>query len=439
MYSLFATSEANPRMKEFSMLLCAVVTWTNGLYARIPQYAIVDFVLSTLTVFHIFVAFSFVSVADAFYKKPLMSLHRSIAKVFYDIPCFVPLVTLALTYMAAILCWKAYQTPEDSASAFRAMVSVHTWVCSIFLQKTSRSLVKMGVDFSLNAEREVERHDIKAWRAPPKWTGKMFAPLNWLLRPELVNTENIPTDNPGLYVMNHATMGLEMIPFVGTVYTAKDVFLRGLGDNIHFGSLVGEFIRYFGSVNGTRANVDALMENKDNVLVYPGGGHEILKPCAVPNYTLMWRQRLGFARLAIKHGYPIVPCCSVGTEDMLDRLFDIDLGFFRKDQKCPVVFVSPHKLQKVYFWFGEPIPTTQYNGDWKNDEFAKEVRVKAKAAVEAGIRELQQRQATDPNRFLFAHMVNATKGAISSLLSPSLKEATETQKVEPAPSPKKLD
>jgi len=421
-------------------MILSFYTWASGLYAIIPKFAIVDLILSLLTLLHLFVAFCFASVADAVYKKPLMKLHCSFTKFFYDIPLCVPAFGLGLTLITAQLTWRAYCNPENTAVTLRAVVSIYTWVCSIFLQKLSFTLVKMGVNHTLSVEQEVERHDIRNWKAPPKWTiSCIAAPLMWIMRPEVIGGENIPTDHPGLYVMNHGLLGLEMAPFIATVYHLKDVFLRGLSDNIHFGHLHGEFIRYFGGVNGTRDNVDTLMENKYNVLVYPGGGHEVMKPCAVPKYTLMWKQRVGFARMAIKHGYPIVPCASVGTEDMMDKLFDVNLEFARKGLKCPGVVILPHKLQKVYFWFGEPIPTAQYNGDWQNDDYAKEVRDKAKASVEAGIRELQDRQTNDPNRFLFRHMANAMVQFCMDPFAGSDSASFERANKEPLDAPKKLD
>lgn len=113
----------------------------------------------------------------------------------------------------------------------------------------------------------------------------------------------------------------------------------------------------------------------------------------------MWKGRLGFARMAIKHKYPIIPCAAVGTEDMLETIMDIPIEFARKGQYIPIAFPNG-KVQKVYFWFGEPITTSEYNGDYQKTEYAREVRDKVKAAVEAGMKQLQERQETDPDRYL---------------------------------------
>jgi 1-acyl-sn-glycerol-3-phosphate acyltransferase len=395
-------------------MILSTYVWASGLYVSIPQYAFLDTILALWTLLHIFVAASYIAVSDAFYKATLLKLHYNVMKPIVGTPMLVAMANAISTVGTAYLCYYAWNHDEENKATLRAVFAVHTWVASILLQKMSVSLVKLGVDYILDMEKEIEKHDIKTWQTPPSWTILMGVPYDLILRPHIYGSKNVPTDSPGLYVMNHALFGLEMAPFVANVYKSTNVFLRGLSDHFHFGQLHGEFIRYFGGVDGTRDNVDCLMENKHNVLVYPGGGNEILKPCTVPKYSLMWKQRTGFARMAIKHGYPIIPCCSVGTEDMIDRLFDIDLGFFRRGMKVPVIApILPHRLQKVYFWVGEPIPTVQYKGEWTNDEYANEVRDNVKAAIEAGIKEMQIVQAKDPNRYLIYHVGNIIIGLFS--------------------------
>jgi 1-acyl-sn-glycerol-3-phosphate acyltransferase len=421
-------------------MILSTYVWATGLFASIPQYAFLDTMLSLWTLLHIFVAASYISTSDAFYKEALLKLHYKIMKPIVQTPMLVAIGNTISTVGTAYLCYYAYNHDEESKATLRAVFAVHTWVASILLQKMSVGLVKLGVDYILNMEKEIEKHDIKTWQAPPSWPSVLIAPFDLILRPHVYGSKNIPTDSPGLYVMNHALFGLEMAPFVATVYKTTHVFLRGLSDHFHFGQLHGEIIRYFGGVNGTRENVDCLMESKHNILVYPGGGHEIAKPCSVPKYSLMWKQRTGFARMAIKHGYPIIPCCSVGTEDMMDRLFDIDLGFFRKGMSVPVIApIMPHRLQKVYFWVGEPIPTAQYKGEWENDAYATEVRDKVKAAVEAGIKEMKEVQAKDPNRYLINHVGNVIIGIFSGS-STKVKTVEESETCsEPLPESKKAD
>ncbi len=58
-------------------------------------------------------------------------------------------------------------------------------------------------------------------------------------------------------------------------------------------------------------------------MVFPGGGREVNKR-KNERYKLVWKNRLGFARLAIQHAYPIVPFASVGAEHGIDIVLDTD-------------------------------------------------------------------------------------------------------------------
>jgi Diacylglycerol acyltransferase len=76
-----------------------------------------------------------------------------------------------------------------------------------------------------------------------------------------------------------------------------------------------------GMVRGTRDNVRALMRDRQTILVIPGGSGEVNKRRG-QQYQLLWRERIGFARLAIEHRYSIVPFAAVGVDDMLDVIVD---------------------------------------------------------------------------------------------------------------------
>jgi len=62
------------------------------------------------------------------------------------------------------------------------------------------------------------------------------------------------------------------------------------------------------------------MGERATVLVFPGGAPEVNKRRG-EKYQLMWKERIGFARLAIQYSYPIVPFAAVGAEESChDRL-----------------------------------------------------------------------------------------------------------------------
>ena len=53
---------------------------------------------------------------------------------------------------------------------------------------------------------------------------------------------------------------------INTLYQKKNIFVRGLADHFHFATPNGPILRAMGAVDGTRQNVDALMEAGHDVL-----------------------------------------------------------------------------------------------------------------------------------------------------------------------------
>jgi 1-acyl-sn-glycerol-3-phosphate acyltransferase len=366
----------------------------------------IDSFLAVSNFLHMIAFLSIILPVDSLFKKPILKLNHWFALKLIDnnvrtvVKCTTIIALFTIIIYYGIQPWSKGELDEEGI--LRAAIALYTLLSALLLQKTSDSLAAIGTDRVVEIEQEIERANMVRFQPPSKnFMKTLLAPQNTILPSDWTGLDNVSKDTPALYVMNHSLYGLDMSSFVSGLYLEKDVYVRGLADHFHFCSPHGSVFKSFGAVDGTRDNVDCLMDAKQNVLVYPGGGQEVLKNSSVPKYSLLWKERLGFARMAIKHGYPIVPCASVGVEDMIDILGDINLESFRKGQFLPIPGpLNPTRLQKLYFWVGEPIPTAQYKGDWKNDTFAREVRDQTKAAVEKAIQSLQEKQQTDPDRFL---------------------------------------
>jgi 1-acyl-sn-glycerol-3-phosphate acyltransferase len=152
------------------------------------------------------------------------------------------------------------------------------------------------------------------------------------------------------------------------------------------------------------------MRRGETLLVFPGGGREVAKRKG-EKYRLLWGARSGFARLAVAHGYPIVPFATVGAEDALDIVVDTDhpllapaRRLFGKISGSPDLFpvvrgLGPTPIprpERQYYWFGEPIDTTGIAAT--DDTGTARVRDATRAAVEQGIAFLIERRRTDPHR-----------------------------------------
>ena len=208
------------------------------------------------------------------------------------------------------------------------------------------------------------------------------------------------------------------------LHERSGVLVRPLGDHVHFQvPLWRDLLVRFGTVDGTRENCEALMRAGESILVFPGGAREVFKHKG-EQYHLIWKNRTGFAALAIRHGYPIVPVAAVGAEECYDILVDSDemrhspLGPVlewltpRADELPPVVAgIGPlPRPQRFYFRFAAPIETRRWAGRAHNQSACLELRADVARAIERGIKLLQRERRRDPEATLTARLMRQLAG-----------------------------
>ena len=144
-----------------------------------------------------------------------------------------------------------------------------------------------------------------------------------------------------------------------------------------------------GSVVGTPHNCAQLLEHDEAVMVFPEGARGFVKP-----YTERYRlQRfgLGFVRLALETGTPIVPIGIVGSEEQSPGLADVKwLGRLIDSPAFPITLTFPWLGPlgflplpvKFRIRFGAPL---HFEGDAHDDDAAIEKHVEV---VKDRIREL---------------------------------------------------
>lgn len=244
---------------------------------------------------------------------------------------------------------------------------------------------------------------------------ELLEPWRKITRPVFVGLHRIPAERPLLFVGNHTLFGMLDVPLLfGELLERHDIFLRALGDHAHFAvPLWGDFLKRFGVVDGNRDNCAALMQAGEAILVFPGGAREVAKRKG-EQYRLIWKDRLGFARMALRHRCTIVPFAAVGADDAFDIVkdagdfFATPIGKLARKLGLREDFVPPitrgfagtplPKPERYYFHVGEPIPTAGYDGR-DDDEPAREVRDRTRGAIEGGIAELLAIRANDPERW----------------------------------------
>lgn len=116
---------------------------------------------------------------------------------------------------------------------------------------------------------------------------------------------------------NHTILGVfDGYPFAIELYLRKGIILRALADSNHYHIPVWkDFItERLGVVEASRDNCRELMKRKQSIMVFPGGTREICKKKG-EKYVLKWQDRKGFVRMAMEHGYDIIPVAAVGAEE----------------------------------------------------------------------------------------------------------------------------
>lgn len=229
--------------------------------------------------------------------------------------------------------------------------------------------------------------------------------------------ENLPRDGRFLLVGNHTTAGwAEIVLTPYFVHRELGVRVRGLATRqlADMRGIGREVMEAAGAVVGDPETGAELMRQNETVLVFPGGGRDMLK-FKGEEYQLLWEGRSGFARLAIAHDYPIVPVGLVGGDDVYHMLVERGGTWERMTRGIgqrlhgvngvgiPLVRgVGPTMVprpQRMYLRFGSPIDTTRpakiAAEDWQNT-----VKERTQTALEGILDDLRTRRESDPYRNL---------------------------------------
>lgn len=79
-----------------------------------------------------------------------------------------------------------------------------------------------------------------------------------------------------------------------------------------------------GAVQGLRENAREAMSKGYSILVFPGGGREVVKRKG-EEYQLIWKERYGFLELAKEYGYDIAPFVALGGDEVYELAYDANV------------------------------------------------------------------------------------------------------------------
>ncbi|MEZ5555536.1 lysophospholipid acyltransferase family protein [Haliea sp.] len=199
-------------------------------------------------------------------------------------------------------------------------------------------------------------------------------------RPEVRGVERIP-QRPCLFVGNHSLFALDGMVVVSVLQQQYGRFLRPLGDKFLFTHpQMEQALLARGAAMGHPEVCSALMAHGQDLLVFPGGAHEAVKPNRL-RYQLQWKERFGFIRMAAQYGYTIMPFGIVGPDEFYDHLIESEalpdslpgrllrrVGLLTEDTRSdalPPLAIGAlgtalPKPQRCFLGFGRPIDLAAY-------------------------------------------------------------------------------
>lgn len=243
------------------------------------------------------------------------------------------------------------------------------------------------------------------------WVYKL---LKYLFSPTFLDADKLP-DKPCLFVANHSIYAVDG-PILGLPMLAEHGrFLRALSDKWMWNSVNEQFLLNQGAVIGHPEVCSALMEGGQDILVFPGGAHEATKP-ADQKYTLQWKERTGFVRMAAKHGYTIIPTAVVGPEEFYRHLMEgrdlpnsllgkllTRFGLLNENSRTDLMGPIPvglfgtllPKPQRCFIQFGDPVDLSEYKGKVPSKAQQMAIRSEVAETIEGMISSLFLKRAQE--------------------------------------------
>lgn len=200
---------------------------------------------------------------------------------------------------------------------------------------------------------------------------------------EVKGLENIPTDKPVIIASLHGSVPVDCY-YIYLYLMTKKYNVFGITDNFMF-KFPGYhyYSKCFDVANRTYDECLERLRNNQILVLQPGGVYE--GQTGDHNYKLLWRKRVGFARLAIETEGIIIPMFCENIQEAF-RPIGIFKSFWEKlylKTRLPLVPMFGGVPVKLTIHLGKPIAATKYMDPW-------ELRTTTKQSLEAMIKENQK-------------------------------------------------
>lgn len=203
------------------------------------------------------------------------------------------------------------------------------------------------------------------------------------LQASLHDADRIPRKGAALIVGNHSYLGVDSVALLALLISRTGRMPRFLGErNLWKIPGVAAFLDAVGAIPGAPDEAVRLLSEGELVCVYPGGIDDSFK-LSSEAYQLRWKERAGFAKVALRAKVPIVPIAATGV----DEVFEVPrrehflgralLGSPRYDLPLPRSLV-PRRVPLDFY----VLPLVEPSGDAADPEAVERSRRATKDALE---------------------------------------------------------
>lgn len=200
--------------------------------------------------------------------------------------------------------------------------------------------------------------DVDYWNVARKCVAAFWDAHAWIYHGyEVSGMEHLPIDGPALIVYYHGAIPIDMYYFVARVCLERNRLIHTVADRFLFKlpgwGIISEAMKVCPGTVQTCANI---LKDGNLLAISPGGVYEA--QFGNNNYELLWKNRIGFAKVAIEGKAPIIP---MFTENLREGFRSVGLlrRFFIK-----LYNVTRFPVRPIYGGFpvkfrthlGPPIP-----------------------------------------------------------------------------------
>ncbi|RZF33317.1 hypothetical protein LSTR_LSTR007662 [Laodelphax striatellus] len=177
--------------------------------------------------------------------------------------------------------------------------------------------------YKFHRDRLHHAYEVDIWHGARKTCAAIWDAHGWIWHGyDVEGLENVPTDTPALLVYYHGAIPIDLYYVISRIYLIKNRLVHTVADRFLFKipgfGIISEVMKV---IPGTVQTCSSVLKENNLLAISPGGVYEA--QFGDSYYSLMWKKRLGFAKVALDAKVPIIP---IFTENVREAFRSIGIG-----------------------------------------------------------------------------------------------------------------